>query len=167
MASAIPDRRRIRILLKQALPTAAELDAFVLDCFPEVYEKFGSGMQRSQKENLLFESEPSGERILAMLKRCSRASAQIRRPLFVAHRPTMPSLTVGILLILALIASVAALWQTQLVKQPVAAIATPDAAVPPTSRSVPAPVPHDEKINSNNIIQNSSHIIFHNNVETH
>lgn len=53
-------RATLRQLLSQCLRTASDLDAFILDYFPSVYRRFGGGMDRTQRENLLLTlAEPS------------------------------------------------------------------------------------------------------------
>jgi hypothetical protein len=51
--SAAPSRPAARKLLKSALPLDTDLEAFCLDFFPQVHRRFGSGMERLAKENLL------------------------------------------------------------------------------------------------------------------
>lgn len=47
---------QLRRLIELALPSDAVLDAFCVDCLPEVYRQFSSGMQRTRKLNLLLTS---------------------------------------------------------------------------------------------------------------
>lgn len=47
------DRATARKFLDAILLSAADLDAFMLDFFPEVYRRLSSGMERVQRVNLL------------------------------------------------------------------------------------------------------------------
>lgn len=49
------DARQLRSLIDKALLTDADLDAFVIDHFPEVKKRFSAQMNRVSKVNLLFE----------------------------------------------------------------------------------------------------------------
>ncbi len=50
----------VRQLIDFLLRTDADLDAFCLDCFPTAYRRFGKGMERTEKVNLLLSlEEPS------------------------------------------------------------------------------------------------------------
>jgi len=50
----------VRQLIDFLLRTDADLDAFCLDCFPAAYRRFGKGMERTEKVNLLLSlEEPS------------------------------------------------------------------------------------------------------------
>ncbi|HNN97887.1 MAG TPA: hypothetical protein PKI03_36740, partial [Pseudomonadota bacterium] len=49
------EQQPLRQRLHKALPTVAELDAFCIDHFPEIHARFGAGMERTIKENLLLE----------------------------------------------------------------------------------------------------------------
>lgn len=51
----IPDRTSVRRMLMKQLETDAELNAFCLDFFPDVYGQFSSGMQREEKRTLLLQ----------------------------------------------------------------------------------------------------------------
>lgn len=55
-SSTSVSRVQLRRLLDLALPNANDLEAFCLDCVPEVHHQFGSGMERTQKLNLLLAS---------------------------------------------------------------------------------------------------------------
>ena len=48
-------RRRTRQLIWKILKTSSELDSFMLDNFPAVWQQFSSGMQQDLRLNLLFE----------------------------------------------------------------------------------------------------------------
>lgn len=59
-------RQTVRSRLEQELPTDAEFDAFVLDHYRAVFKRFGSGMERVAKTNLLLSAiEPAS--VLATL----------------------------------------------------------------------------------------------------
>lgn len=65
--SGHPDRAVVRRLLQALLPTDAELNAFCIDYFTQVAERFAGGMDRLDKVNLLLRlAEPS--EILARLR---------------------------------------------------------------------------------------------------
>lgn len=69
MATALPGSApcgslppaELRKLLQQTLPSDADLDAFCLDYFPQVYERFSDGMDRLRKVNLLLTIAELGE----------------------------------------------------------------------------------------------------------
>jgi len=55
-----PVSSSVRQQLDAQLRTDADFDAFCLDCFPTVYRRFGKGMERTEKVNLLLSlEEPS------------------------------------------------------------------------------------------------------------
>lgn len=54
-------RQQVRIELAQRLPTIEELDAFCLDCFPEVKTRFSAGMDRLARETMLLEMQEPAE----------------------------------------------------------------------------------------------------------
>ena len=49
------NRPDLRKLLRELLPSDADQNAFCLDCFPDIYERFAAGMDRLSKTNLLLE----------------------------------------------------------------------------------------------------------------
>ncbi|MBL9044304.1 MAG: hypothetical protein JNM83_22025 [Myxococcales bacterium] len=59
MLEQLPVSGSVRQLLDSRLRTDADLDAFCLDCFPAVYRRFGKGMERTEKVNLLLSLEDS------------------------------------------------------------------------------------------------------------
>ena len=59
MLEQLPVSGSVRQLLDSRLRTDADLDAFCLDCFPTVYRRFGKGMERTEKVNLLLSLEDS------------------------------------------------------------------------------------------------------------
>lgn len=70
--------REIRQCLLQRLQTDAELDAFCLDYFPQVYNRFSNGMDRVTKMNLLLQvSDP--EAILRCLEPGPREKGPVPR----------------------------------------------------------------------------------------
>lgn len=58
----------VRRMLMDALPSDADLEAFCLDNFPRVQQRFSRGMDRQTKINLLLEQIPS-EQIYSILAR--------------------------------------------------------------------------------------------------
>lgn len=60
--------QKIRRLLSELLRSDADLDAFCLDCFREIYQRFGNGMSRIQKENLLILHAPTPDEIVYALQ---------------------------------------------------------------------------------------------------
>lgn len=67
MSVELVDKVRLRELLRQCLRTDTDFDAFCLDHFVTVYERFGGGMDRVQKENLLLAHAPSLQAVLQAL----------------------------------------------------------------------------------------------------
>lgn len=61
-------RRRARILIDQMLKLDSDLEAFCLDYFPNVKKEFSSGMQRTQKVNLLLETSDADDVIAKLLE---------------------------------------------------------------------------------------------------
>lgn len=53
---SVPPRAEARRALQKTLPTISLFDAFVLDYFPTVKRMFSSGMDRTERTNLLLES---------------------------------------------------------------------------------------------------------------
>jgi len=51
----IPTNSSIRKLLDKIFPTDSDLDAFLIDCLPDVKKRCSSSMERKAKVNLLFE----------------------------------------------------------------------------------------------------------------
>lgn len=67
MTSAI-SARVIRQLLESSLPSDADLNAFCLDFFPNVYKRFTQSLDRVQKTNILLEQVTNWTQILSALK---------------------------------------------------------------------------------------------------
>lgn len=65
--------RTVRQLLQSSLPSDADFNAFCLDFFPDVYQRFGQGMDRVQKTNMLLEQVTKRTQILDALKRANVA----------------------------------------------------------------------------------------------
>lgn len=63
----MPNSRMLRRQLDQTLRTDADLDAFCLDYFPDVFRRFGTQMERTQKVNLLLQLVPDHRQILRQL----------------------------------------------------------------------------------------------------
>ena len=80
MDSAARSPNSVRKLLMTALPTDGDFDAFVLDFFPNVHQRFASGLTRIEKTNLLFQCVPEGEVIVDRLRQfISPESADIHK----------------------------------------------------------------------------------------
>lgn len=60
------DRASIRKLLDGVLLSASDLDAFMLDFFPEIYRRLSGGMDRLQRINLLLTYHEPAELLLAL-----------------------------------------------------------------------------------------------------
>lgn len=155
MASDVPDRRLVRSLLKRILATDADLDAFVLDCFPLIHQKFGSGMQRTQKESLLLESEPDGSRIVELLHDYSQ-SAQLDLKLQTRRRPAVPGFVAGLIAVLLMVIGMLLLQRRPDANQGTAA-APPDAAPIPRNQPVSSPpvIIHNGSGSQQNVMVNS------------
>lgn len=99
---------RVRELLRELLPTDADLEAFCLDYFPRTKQRFGGGMERLQKEDLLLSQERPEDVVVAL--RTARPDATIWRDWpglgTPAHGPLCrrrwlrPGVTIGLLLAL-------------------------------------------------------------------
>ena len=50
-----PTRAEVRLLLERHLPVASDFEAFVIDAFPDTQRRFGSGMERTAKANLMLQ----------------------------------------------------------------------------------------------------------------
>lgn len=70
-------RATLRRLLGLILRTSTDLDAFILDYFPSVYRRFSSGMDRTQRENLLLTLAEPNEIVSAL--RASSSADQLRQ----------------------------------------------------------------------------------------
>jgi hypothetical protein len=85
-----PSRPELRALLDQHLVGAADFDAFVADNFPDVYHRFGSGMDRVQKTTILLtHAEPA--RLIERLRKLAKIIESARgrtKILFLAANPT-------------------------------------------------------------------------------
>lgn len=55
-ALTAPPGAAVRRALNKALPTGSVFDAFVLDYFPAIKRMFASGMDRTERTNILLES---------------------------------------------------------------------------------------------------------------
>jgi hypothetical protein len=55
MMLSVSEFDALRRRLSDALRSSADFDAFCIDYFPLVYQRFGEGMDRTQKTNILFE----------------------------------------------------------------------------------------------------------------
>lgn len=54
-AITVPTRAEVRLLLERHLPVASDFEAFVIDAFPDTQRRFGSGMERTAKANLMLQ----------------------------------------------------------------------------------------------------------------
>lgn len=67
-AYVVGDAHRLRQLLADLLRSDSDLNAFGLDHFRDVYSRFGHGMDRTQKENLLLLHAPSHADLVEALR---------------------------------------------------------------------------------------------------
>lgn len=150
----------------EILPTDADLEAFVLDFFPAVQQRFGDGMQRIQKVSLLLTVEPNYTFIVDKLR--------LRYPEHVAWRDCLrgragppPARWFGRGLAVVLLITAVGLLLRLAMGWPRA----PGASVP----SVPAPVNIGQPVvsgqqpvllgpNSGNVISNSPGAMMHNEI---
>jgi len=58
----------LRMLLSELLRSDPDFEAFCLDAYPEIYQRFGRGMQRVEKENLLLLHAPSRSELVSVLR---------------------------------------------------------------------------------------------------
>lgn len=61
MLAETTERHELRAALDAQLPTDPELDAFLVDFFPDVHRRCSSGMERTAKVNLLFTAAAADE----------------------------------------------------------------------------------------------------------
>jgi WD40 repeat protein len=73
------DGHSLRKLLVAVLPTASDLDAFCLDCFPDVAARFASGQNRVDRDNLLLQIADRDQLVAALAKRNPRRFARYKR----------------------------------------------------------------------------------------
>lgn len=69
MGSSELDSQALRRLLSELLRSDPDFDAFCLDHFPDIHRRFSSGMERTQKENLLLLHAPSRSDVVAALRK--------------------------------------------------------------------------------------------------
>ena len=69
MGPADLEPQTLRRLLAELLRSDPDFDAFCLDHFPDVHRRFASGMERTQKENLLLVHAPSQAQIVEAFDR--------------------------------------------------------------------------------------------------
>src|SRR4051812_34408583 len=72
------ERHTLRAAIDATLRTDPDLDAFCLDFFPQVHRRFGGGMQRPEKVNLLF-SLVETQAITAKLRLCAEPGHRLAR----------------------------------------------------------------------------------------
>lgn len=65
-----PSRAILRRLIREVLRTDADLNSFCVDFFPDVYDRFSTGMDRLSKVNLLLELSPPGEVVSRLREHC-------------------------------------------------------------------------------------------------
>lgn len=87
MADAMT-RPQLRELLQDTLRVGTEFDAFVLDYFPTVYERYVGGMDRLSRTSLLFESVDTEDILRALSSSHPRIAARLSA--FPAPAPAQP-----------------------------------------------------------------------------
>lgn len=98
------DRNELRRLLNEVLYTDADLDAFCLDYFPEIQQRFSAGMDRIQRVNLLLQLVSDPEIILDQLRKCAELpAAQPARRSVALARPVKWTLRYSLLSSVALL----------------------------------------------------------------
>ncbi len=65
------ERSTVRKMLRVSLRRDAEFDAFVLDCFSDIYRQFATSMERDRKTNLLLESRDPAEVLRRLSQWCA------------------------------------------------------------------------------------------------
>lgn len=55
LAGKTPSSKQVRDMIDQVFLTDSDLDAFLIDCYPDVKKRCSAGMERKSKTNLLFE----------------------------------------------------------------------------------------------------------------
>jgi len=74
------DSRTLRLRLDEALRTDADFESFCLDFFPDVHRRFGGGMERTAKVNLLLQLVTDRDQILARLEGLTATRAASANP---------------------------------------------------------------------------------------
>lgn len=103
----------VRSLLERSIRSDADLNAFCLDYFPDVYRRFGSSMERVEKINLLLTQEPDlgqivqrlserfpeaeGRRAAALAERVDGVRLRIRVPILLAGAVLVALLAAGLM----------------------------------------------------------------------
>lgn len=83
------NRNKLRHLLHEVLRSDADLDAFCLDFFPSVAQRFSAGMDRIQKVNLLFQIVDDPQQIVQSLRQFESSLVAKMVPLdTLLHRST-------------------------------------------------------------------------------
>lgn len=158
MASLELSRDSVRKQIMKSLPSDADLEAFISDFFPEVYQRFSAGMQRTQKVTLLLDSEPELIRIVEKLhERCGVEAAAAEGARCRAKQSALRKILLGVTV--ALLTATAAVLLQQAKGRPPATSSEPVKSVemPSTMRAAPPPVaapqpPLNFGPNSNNIV---------------
>lgn len=73
------DGPALRKLLGAVLPTASDLEAFCLDCFPDVAARFATGQNRVDRDNLLLQIADGDQLVAALATRNPRRFARYKR----------------------------------------------------------------------------------------
>lgn len=133
------NRVELRRSLNADLRTDADLDAFCLVHFPDVFHRFSQGMERTQKLNLLMQVHDDSV-ISHALK------LYYLEP---AHRPHAPSekrwrrvlITIGVVAILGAAIGGALMWQARKTAAdfPLSQLTAPRPAISTSAASTPAP----------------------------
>lgn len=136
------DRNELRRLLNGVLRVDADLDAFCLDFFPDVQQRFSAGMDRHQKVNLLFQLASDPEQIIARLRTFAEPLDARPPRLQVASRKLARwSLRHGVLsgsalLLLCLLSASSKPLKRLMVSAPGPALVTSSAARPPDVKTL-------------------------------
>lgn len=146
--------KNLRQMLRQALPTSSDLDAFCIDHYPAIAQRLSPGMDRLDKENLLLQiadsaklSEQLNRMICAASTKEVALSEEPRPPKIETAGALIPApsrVAIGLSLIsgLAIIGSLAGLGLHRTRQSEVPSFPpnspTANTAIPRTLRTVPA-----------------------------
>lgn len=83
---------QVRALL-DSLPTDSEFDAFCIDYFPGITRKFSSGMDRTQRINLLLMQHQAADVAAAFSRYKSGQGSVLSQPVFFVPQPLSPHFT--------------------------------------------------------------------------
>lgn len=138
-----PDRATLRQLLRAQFRTDQDFEAFCLDHFPEVHERFGCGMDRVGKTNLLLAMVPVSqvaERLQAQVKRAMQGETRVSSPRGAGTR-VKGSLLRGIVALCAAALCLAGLSWAALREQGARSARSSASAVDASLREAPKPTP--------------------------